>query len=82
MMYVKPGCPFCNSAQKFFDEKNLEYKTINYFEINRDEMDGLMKKTNNWPTAPMIFIDGNFYGGYQDLLKLDISGKLDEILKK
>ncbi|MBT6182401.1 glutaredoxin, partial [archaeon] len=52
------------------------------FEINRDEMDGLMKKTNNWPTAPMIFIDGNFYGGYQDLLKLDNSGKLDEILKK
>ena len=81
IIYIKPGCPFCAAAEDLFTLKGFEYRTINYFNLPSDEVAKLDEKTNNWPSAPMIFINGKFYGGFDDIKKLDDEGKLDRILK-
>ena len=80
LMYVKPGCPYCAGAEQLFTEKGYTYKTINYFELSQKELDALAKKTDDWRTAPMIFINKKFYGGFSELQALEESGELDKIL--
>jgi glutaredoxin 3 len=40
----------------------------------------MMERTGGAATFPQIFIDGKHVGGCDDLLALDASGKLDELL--
>ncbi|RMD45660.1 glutaredoxin 3 [Candidatus Pacearchaeota archaeon] len=79
-MYYKPGCPFCMAAEKLFLSKKRNPKKINLLELGKDKLEELSEKSGGWKTAPMIFIDGKFYGGYSDVKKLDDEGKLDNIL--
>ena len=81
LMYVKPGCPFCAGAEGLFSKKGVEYQTINYFELSEEEVEELAQKTDDWPTAPMIFINDKFIGGFDDLEALDKSGELDKLLE-
>ena len=82
LIYTKHGCPFCAAVKNLFDSKGFEYEEINFFGLSEAELDELMKKTNEWKTASMIFIDGKFYGGYEDIKKLNESGELDSLVRE
>ena len=79
-IYSSLICPFCIAAKKIFIDKGL-----NYIEIVIDGNDELKKKmislTNGKKTVPQIFFDDILVGGYSDLSKLVVNGKLHEKLE-
>jgi glutaredoxin 3 len=77
-IYTANYCGFCESAKRFFEQKQVPFKTVN-LELDPELRESLSRK-HNWRTVPMIFIGSDFIGGFQDLIKLDSTGKLNEKL--
>lgn len=79
IIYTKTLCGYCHRAKELLDMKGLRYQEIDLLKEDRyEEMVGRSGKT----TVPQIFIDGRHIGGYDELLSLDIKGKLDELIKQ
>ena len=74
-MYSITGCKYCDKSKELIKGKNKECKTNNcdkYVATLRDSDDfyAFMNKytTRNYKYFPMIFNNGKFIGGYQELL--------------
>ncbi len=76
-MYVYNTCPFCIRAIQLLEEKGVNPKII---AVSRTEVTE-MSKTTGMSTVPQIFINEQLVGGHSDLVKLDKTGELDELLK-
>ena len=64
--------PFPTKARKWLDAAGVAYKYIeygNYLSQWRTRLP--LKLWTGWTTFPMIFVDGQFIGGFDDLVKLD-----------
>lgn len=58
---------------------HVEYEEISL--NGKDELrEQLSRENNGWRTVPMIFIDGQFMGGFDDVNKLYKSGELAKLL--
>lgn len=65
-LYSRRDCRFCEAAKKILEWKNLEFKEYLIGEdISRD--DAKLKFPNS-SLLPIVVIDGNIVGGYNDLL--------------
>ena len=73
-VYTKDFCPYCVKAKDLLKKKNLEFEEIN-LEGKFDEINALKEKTG-MRTLPQIFIDEKLVGGFSELQKLDLDGKL------
>ena len=65
--------PFPAKARRLLDAAGVPYKYLgygSYFSRWRDRLP--LKMWTGWPTFPMVFVDGTFIGGYEDLAKLDL----------
>lgn len=75
VIYTTSSCPYCTAAKNLF--KNLG---VSYEEINLDGNDALRAKlsqeNNGYRTVPMIFINNNFMGGFDDINKLHQKNEL------
>ena len=80
IMYATRFCPYCMRARKLLKSKKIEYKEIllGFDKSLREEMEQKSGRTS----VPQIFIDGQAIGGYDDLAKLNMDGKLDTLLIK
>ena len=78
IIYGTTWCPSCVSAKRFFDEMNLSYDEINIEEenISREKL----SEITGGHTVPQIVINDQCIGGFSDLLSINQSGKLKEIL--
>ena len=64
--------PFPTKARKWLDNAGVPYKYIeygNYLSQWRQRLP--LKLWTGWTTFPMVFVDGQFIGGFDDLAKLD-----------
>jgi monothiol glutaredoxin len=64
--------PFPTKARKWLDAAGVAYKYVeygNYLSQWRTRLP--LKLWTGWTTFPMIFVDGQFIGGFNDLVKLD-----------
>jgi glutaredoxin 3 len=78
-IYTTSTCPYCNSAKNLFKSMHVEYEEISL--NGKDELrEQLSRENNGWRTVPMIFIDGRFMGGFDDVNKLYKSGELAKLL--
>lgn len=79
IVYSKNACPYCQMAKTFLASRHITYEEIriDLDDQKREEMMRLSQKR----TVPQIFINGTSIGGYDDLVSLDKSGKLDALLK-
>lgn len=77
-MYKKNPCPFCDRAETFFKNRNIQYEIIDL----TDRMDELarIKQQSGWATVPIIFIGEKLVGGYTDVKALEDTGELEELL--
>ena len=77
-IYCTKWCGPCIAAKKILDNMNLSYEEINIEEqgLSRDD---LAKLTGGY-TVPQIIINDNPIGGFNELLQLNQSGKLKELL--
>lgn len=79
VIYTFDTCPYCIKAKRLMDNKGVEFEEIDITK-RREELDTLKKKTN-CGTVPQIFVDDNFVGGCDDVVKLNTDGKFDSIFK-
>lgn len=75
----KNPCPYCDRAMNFLKNKGLEVEVVDLTD-NLDELQNLKQKTG-WQTVPMIFINDNLIGGYNDMKALDDEGKFDALVQ-
>ena len=68
----------CIAAKKMLDDMDMSYEEINIEkeDISRDD---LVQLTGGY-TVPQIIINDNPVGGFNELLQLNQTGKLKELL--
>jgi glutaredoxin 3 len=81
VIYTTDICPYCIRAKMLLKSKALDYVEINVSNdpVAREE---LIKKANGRKTVPQIFIDDKHIGGCDDLIHLNDSGELSQMVKK
>jgi len=78
-IYSTAWCGPCKSAKRLLDNLGQSYEEINIEEHNISR-EKLMEITGGM-TVPQIIINGKPIGGFNQLLQLNQSGKLEEMLK-
>ena len=78
IIYSTSWCPSCVSAKRLLDSKNITYTEINIENenISREKLIEIAGAA----TVPQIVINDNPIGGFDNLLKLEQTGELDQIL--
>lgn len=77
-IYTTRTCPYCIRAKHLLDEKGLNYQEI-AVDGNR-ELRAQMAEKAGRTSVPQIWIDDFHVGGCDDLMALNRSGQLDQIL--
>ncbi|HQQ62245.1 MAG TPA: glutaredoxin domain-containing protein [Pseudomonadales bacterium] len=74
--------PFPKKARKLLDAAGLAYNYLEYGSYFSEwKRRGVLKMWLGWQTFPMIFVKGQFIGGFTDLKKLVDSGELNKLLQ-
>jgi len=72
IIFCKPTCPFCTEAVKLLEEKEKNFKIVNFQEDQQQILEEV-KDAMEYPTVPMIFLRSGqaieFVGGFTDLEK-------------
>lgn len=79
-MYFKSTCPFCKKAEALLNERGVA--DINKIDIQAEagKSDEMIQRSGR-STVPQIWIGDKHVGGCDDLVALDQSGKLQDLLK-
>ena len=75
-IYTTNWCPYCKAAKQLLNSRGFNFSEINLEEKGMDRED-LFELTGG-RTVPQILMNDNPIGGFDDLQKLDASGKLTE----
>ena len=77
VLYTTEPCGFCRVAKQLLSQKQIPYEEIN---LARDS-EGRMKlvELTGMMTFPQVIIDGKPIGGYQELVRANAAGLLDEL---
>ena len=78
IIYSASWCAPCRFAKQLLNEKGIKFEEIDIEKENISRQDLL--KISGGSTVPQISINNNFIGGYDSLLLLDQSGKLEKLL--
>jgi len=78
-IYTKSTCPYCIRAKKLLELKGAAFEevSVDFGGAKRAEM---IQRASGRTTVPQIFIDGRHIGGCDDLMNLEMDGKLDALL--
>lgn len=77
-IYTTTYCPFCHRARGLLEDRGIPFEEIDVTGDTR-ERDRLTAETGR-ATVPQVFIRGDAIGGYDELLELDRSGRLERLL--
>tara|TARA_Y100001968_G_C19236364_1_gene657108 strand:+ start:276 stop:893 length:618 start_codon:yes stop_codon:yes gene_type:complete len=75
-IFILDNCPWSKRSVRFLDKLEIPYK-VNMIS-SETEFQFVHNKTNS-STFPQIFIDEIYIGGYDDLMALNRTGKLEEL---
>lgn len=78
-IYTRAFCGYCARALALLRDKGVTFEEHD-LTMGGAPRAAMMERTGGAATFPQIFIDGNHVGGCNDLLALDATGKLDELL--
>lgn len=74
-MYSTRYCGFCVAARKLLQRRGHLFEDVDVSHDNALRHE-ISKRAGNYRTVPMIFIDDQFIGGYEELAELDRNGEL------
>ena len=77
-IYTWSTCPFCIRAKQFLNQKGVAFEEL-VLDGKDEELQQLRSRTG-FRTVPQIFIGDKMIGGYTDMVALEQSGQLDELL--
>ena len=78
-IYTKTTCPYCWRAKHLLTTKGVTYREI-VVDFGGPEKQVMVQRAKGRMTVPQIFIGDRHVGGCDDLMALEISGKLDELI--
>ncbi len=78
VVYSDAQCSYCVKASRFLTSKNIPFDVID-LSNDLDMRKALESKTGAY-TVPYIFVNEEYIGGYNDMIKLFKSGKLEQML--
>lgn len=80
IIYSTSWCGPCKFAKQLLDSKNIQYKEIDIeaSNISREEL----TKLTGGGTVPQIVINEKCIGGFDSLMQLEQSGKLDQLIQQ
>lgn len=78
-VYTTDPCSFCSRVKQLLNARGIEYDEIN---LARDPAGrtALLEKTGMM-TFPQVLVGDQLVGGFQETLRADQSGALQELLK-
>ncbi len=79
-VYSTARCPYCIMAKQLLERKGVSYHEIRVDKDNAKRQEMMQKSRRR--TVPQIFINDQAIGGYTDLLSLERSQRLDELLNQ
>jgi len=78
-VYGTGWCPYCVAAKRLLESRGIAYTDI---VLDPAEMREKVWELGGQRTIPLIVIDGEPVGGYQELAALDRAGGLAELAAK
>jgi glutaredoxin 3 len=78
IIYSKDNCSYCRMAKDFFDARQIAYTEIRV-DLDSEKLEEMLRLSQR-RTVPQIVINDQFIGGYDDLVALSKSGKLNDLL--
>ena len=81
VMYCTAVCPYCIRAEQLLRSKGVTEIEKIRVDLQPELRVAMMEKTGR-RTVPQIYIDGDYVGGYDDLVSLNHAGGLDGLLAK
>jgi len=79
-VYSSAHCPYCVMAKQLLDRKGVVYTEISV-DLDPSKRQLMMKKSRQ-RTVPQIFINDESIGGYTDLVAINNSKRLDNLLSQ
>lgn len=77
-IYTKPTCGFCIAAKNLLTQKNIAFTDTDI--SNNDTLRNELIAQTGHRTVPIVFVQGKFIGGFDDLQALAHTGELDTLL--
>lgn len=78
VIYTTQLCGFCHAAKRMLQSKGVDYREVPA--DGDDELRSALVAATKERTVPQIWLGEHHVGGYTDLVALDRSGELDNIL--
>ena len=78
-IYTKTTCPYCWRAKHLLTTQGVTYREI-VVDFGGPEKQVMVQRAKGRMTVPQIFIGDRHVGGCDDLMALERSGKLDELI--
>ncbi len=78
-IYTTMMCPFCSRATSLLKHKGVEFEEIDVTFSGKKRRQ-MMEMAEGRHTVPQIFIDEVPIGGSDELVDLEMSGELDQLL--
>ncbi len=78
-IYTTMMCPYCSQAKSLLKQKGVNYEEIDVTFSGRKRRK-MMEMAEGRHTVPQIFIDEVAIGGSDELVALEMSGRLDQLL--
>jgi len=75
-LYTNRGCGACVNAKRLLDSKKIDYEEKKLGSSRRIDAEFHIR-TNGSKTIPQIFIDNEWIGGFEELLKYYRANELD-----
>ncbi len=78
-IYTRDFCPYCIRALKILKQKNADMVEI---KAGRDakKKQEMIQRSNGGRTFPQIFVGDKHIGGCDEMVALEMAGKLDPLL--
>jgi glutaredoxin 3 len=80
LIYTARYCPYCTSAKSLLKRKGVSFTEID-IGGNWERRDEMIEKANGRVTVPQIFVGDLHIGGHDELRRLDLEGKLDQLIQ-
>ncbi len=77
VVYTTRTCPFCIEVKRLLEGQGVEFEER--LLDSREQMTRI-KDEYNWRTVPLVILNGQFIGGFNETNALVRAGKLDETL--
>jgi glutaredoxin 3 len=75
-LYTTMFCPYCMRARGLLGRKGVPYTDIDIVEQPERRVE-MIRRAGGRTSVPQIFINGEYIGGSDELVALELAGELD-----